>query len=140
MIWILLGSLLFGSGTDVQFILFGWSHQTIERRIHAVVLDPPRRQQAQAILDDIDAFGEADLDAYADIVTTFGEVHRRHDAVVADYAPMFDQLDAERQQAWDQMVDSRLAMAEVLTREEWDAIFNPPDLDAPGSDTGHESP
>ena len=74
---------------------------------------------------------EADNDDYEKElekqVKQLEKLSQDYDTTVADVQALYEEIYAERDEAFDDVIEARLKLAELFTREEWSAVFAPPD-------------
>lgn len=86
-----------------------------------------RRAEIQAALDEMRAAKAAFEQEILDLRGEFFEVDSNYDSTREDYEKVFADLDATWMRTQRRIVTLRYRMLGSMTREEWYAVFGPPD-------------
>jgi predicted nucleic acid-binding Zn-ribbon protein len=106
--------MLFGGGARLD---------ALEKAIKNHVEDSTRVERAQEIIEDVRAAIAAEKSQILDIRKDITALDERHDATVEEYRKQFDRLNRAWTELDQKLLDARFRLKQVLTREEWNAVF-----------------
>lgn len=121
MLWALLFALLFGGSTDSPLLDYLDTHTKIAKE-H--VQGKQHRKEILTIFDEMEdagnKFQKKRLSAKKKII----KAAKHYESSANDFKVEFDQLMIESDNMEAELLELRFKLKEILTHEEWDAVFN----------------
>ena len=96
--------------------------EQIEPRIKEVVKDPARRDQLQAILQEMARLLESEERSNAQAQQQLFDLHQSHSATREDFERVLTSRRDSKRAAMEQLLTLRLQAAEVMTPQEWSEL------------------
>ena len=113
--------LLFGGSDTVENYLLN-----IKKPVKATVQD---KEKAKAITKLSKELGKNLKDENKNITKTrdqFLDLHQNYNATTPDFEKVLQQMLTEQKSGQKAILDTRFAMKELMTKEQWNAVFTPP--------------
>ena len=118
MFWILMYMILFGGSLGPELTLV-----PEEKAIIQTVTDEARLQTIISIHDEMASTEDALIsfmkEQYAGLITLSRDHAVNHDSFIA----VFERMDRERNTFQQSLIDKRFRLKELMSREEWEAVF-----------------
>lgn len=118
MFWIMMYMILFGGSFVPELTLVPY-----EKAIIQTVEDKARLQTIMSLHDEMATQEEALIsfmkEQYAELIT----LSRNHSVDYDRFRDIFERMDSERDTYQQSLIDKRFRLKELMSREEWEAVF-----------------